>query len=48
MFWMRNMGIIGDDYYFIYIDELYPKGLLTPRTPTTPPVILGPPLGRLT
>ena len=34
---MRNMGIIDDDYYFVYYDELCPKGLLTLKTP---PVIL--------
>ena len=34
---MRNMGIIDDYYYFVYYDELCPKGLLTLKTP---PVIL--------
>ena len=40
---------VNNDNHFIYDDELYPKRLPTPttlgtlRTPTTPPVILGPP-----
>ena len=41
---MRYMGIIDGGYYFLYYDELYPKGVLArriPETPTTPPVILG-------
>ena len=41
-----------DDYdHFIYDNELYPKGTLTPKRPgrpTTPLIIIGPPPGRLT
>ena len=32
---MRNMGIIDDNYYFIYDYEFHPKGALTPTTPGT-------------
>ena len=48
---MRYMGIIDGGYYFLYYDELYPKGVLArriPETPTTPPVILGFPPGKST
>ena len=48
IFSMKTANAVDDvDYHYIYDDELYPKGTLTPKTPATPPVILAYPPPRI-
>lgn len=47
IFPMKTVNIVNDDNndHYTYVDEMYPKGTLTPRIPAALSVIVDPPWG---